>query len=63
MVILPCLESSRLLWHQAGRRELPWAGRVGCCPPSARLHQHLALTALSSLAGSCGAVVAALGPF
>lgn len=49
MVILPCLGPSQLLWHQAGSREVPWAGwGVGCCPPTAQLHQHLALTALFS---------------
>lgn len=67
MVIFnPCLGLSQLLWHQAGSRELPWAGcgwDVGCCPLTAQLHQHLALTALSSAPGSCGAVVAALDPF
>lgn len=51
MVILSCLGLSQLLWHQAGSRELPWAGcgwGVGRYPLTAQLLQHLALTALPS---------------
>lgn len=64
MVILPCLRSSQLLWHQAGSRELPWAGwGVGCgvlpsccpAPPAPGTHGSLLSSrVLRSGGGSTG---------